>query len=156
MLSSRSRYALRALCHMAECAPAPQTTDQIASATGLPPASLSKILQVLNQAGIVKTQRGVGGGVGLARAPQCLNVKEVVDAVDATRCETHLPREMPCHCLQRRLRIIMGLADYILQQTTIAELVDSEHDGERPHSKVDAILNEFVQTVGIELANFDE
>ena len=150
MLSSRSRYALRALSHLAELAPAPQTTDQIAAATGLPPATLSKILQALNQTGIVKTQRGVGGGVELARSPEGLSVQEVVAAVDPTRCVHEVANGAHCHCLQRRLQVVMALADLVLQQTTIAELVSTHPSSACGSSAIDALLHNLVQTTGID------
>lgn len=149
MLSSRSRYALRALSHLAEFSPAPQTTDQIAAATGLPPATLSKILQALNQTGIVKTQRGVGGGVGLARSADGLTVKEVVDAVDPTRCLHEVASGAHCRCLQRRLQVVMALADFVLQETTIAELVSTHPSGNDKSSTIDLLLDNLVRTTGL-------
>ena len=62
MLSQSVEYALRAACFLAERSPEPQTTGRIAKATKVPAAYLSKILQQLGRAGIVRSQRGVNCG----------------------------------------------------------------------------------------------
>ena len=68
MFSQTVEYALRAVVHLADQAPAARTTDQIAAATLVPKAYLSKVLQRLERAGLVHSQRGVGGGMTLAKA----------------------------------------------------------------------------------------
>ena len=65
MFSQTVEYALRAVVHLAQHAPAPQKTSDIAEATKVPPAYLSKVLQGLRSQEIVKLQRGIGGGVSL-------------------------------------------------------------------------------------------
>ena len=47
MFSQTVEYALRAVVHLADQAPSPRTTDQIAAATRVPKAYLSKVLQGL-------------------------------------------------------------------------------------------------------------
>jgi Rrf2 family transcriptional regulator, nitric oxide-sensitive transcriptional repressor len=69
MISQTVEYALRAACYLAQQAPAARTTHQIAEATHVPAAYLSKVLQSLNRAGIIQSQRGVGGGISLVVDP---------------------------------------------------------------------------------------
>ena len=54
MFSQTVEYALRAVVHLADQAPASRTTDQIATATLVPKAYLSKVLQGLCHANIVQ------------------------------------------------------------------------------------------------------
>src|SRR5262249_27996199 len=82
MFSQTVEYALRAVVHLAYEAPAARTTAQIADATQVPKDYLSKILQGLAKKGIVSTQRGVGGGVALAKTPEELTILDVVNAVE--------------------------------------------------------------------------
>ena len=49
MFSQTVEYALRAIVHLADQAPNPCTTEQIAKATKVPQAYLSKVLQSLRQ-----------------------------------------------------------------------------------------------------------
>ena len=82
MFSQTVEYALRAVVHLAAEAPAPRTTDQIAVATRVPKAYLSKVLQGLSRGGIVHSQRGIGGGMTLTKDPADLTILEVVNAVE--------------------------------------------------------------------------
>lgn len=127
MLSARSRYALRALSHLAEHDFQPRTTEQIAADAGLPLPTLAKILQQLNRAGIVKTQRGSGGGVCLARHPEELSVLEIIEAIEPLDRHAHPPGDPLCPCLNRRLASVQSLIDRVLRETTIAELLPG-HD----------------------------
>ena len=150
MLSSRCRYALRALSHLANSAPSPQTTEQIATATGVPPATLAKILQNLSRSGIVKTQRGIGGGVELARSPAELSVIEVVDVFDdATSCD-FFSNNVHCGRLQSRLRVVSALAKMVLQETTIAELAAGGESTLQSPAVVDNLLKELASIAGID------
>ena len=62
MLSQSVEYALRAVVYLA-CEGEPRMTAQVAEATQVPAAYLSKVLQGLSRAGIVRSQRGIGGGM---------------------------------------------------------------------------------------------
>lgn len=68
MFSKSVEYALRAVAHLAYEAPNGRTTEQIAAATRVESATyLSKVLQALRSKGVVKSQRGIGGGITLAK-----------------------------------------------------------------------------------------
>src|SRR4051812_6287847 len=82
MLSQSVEYALRAAVHLASRSPGGGTTDEIAAATRVPKAYLSKILQGLGRAGVVRSQRGIGGGMTLVKGPAELTILEVVNAVE--------------------------------------------------------------------------
>src|SRR4051795_5976484 len=82
MFSQTVEYALRAVVHLADQSPSPRTTDQIATATLVPKAYLSKVLQGLCHAKIVRSKRGLGGGMVLTKSPSELTILEVVDALE--------------------------------------------------------------------------
>jgi Rrf2 family transcriptional regulator, nitric oxide-sensitive transcriptional repressor len=128
MFSQTVEYALRAVVHLADRAPAPRTTDQIAAVTRVPKAYLSKILQNLRDKGIVHSQRGIGGGMTLTKDPADLTILEVVNAVDPIRRIRTCPLELASHgvnlCpLHRRLDNALALVEDAFRQTTLAEVL---------------------------------
>jgi Rrf2 family transcriptional regulator, nitric oxide-sensitive transcriptional repressor len=143
MFSQTVEYALRAVVHLADQAPAARTTDQIATATRVPKAYLSKVLQGLCRAGIVRSRRGIGGGIALAKDPAELTILEVVDAVEPIgrirRCplglEAHGVRLCPLH---RRLDDALALVEAAFRRTTLAEVL-AEPTESRPLCEFPAI-----------------
>ena len=128
MFSQTVEYALRAVVHLAHEAPASRTTEQIAKATRVPKAYLSKVLQSLNQGGIVHSQRGVGGGVTLAKAPAELTILEVVNAVEPIRRITTCPLGLAGHgvrlCpLHRRVDEALAKVEEAFGNSTLAEVL---------------------------------
>src|SRR3954453_6698361 len=97
MFSQTVEYALRAVVHLADRAPEPRTTGQIAEATRVPRAYLSKVLQGLARAGVVHSQRGIGGGMVLVKAPAELTLLEVVNAVEPINRIRSCPLGLPSH-----------------------------------------------------------
>ncbi len=97
MLSQTTEYALRAVVHLASLSPQPQTTNQISEATMVPRAYLAKVVQALVRAGILHSQRGVKGGVLLARSLDELTMLDVVNAVDPIQRIHTCPLGLPAH-----------------------------------------------------------
>lgn len=62
MVSRTSEYALRAVIWLVQEPGRSQTTKQIGEGTRTPPDYISKVLQLLAKAGVVRSQRGLGGG----------------------------------------------------------------------------------------------
>jgi Rrf2 family protein len=128
VFSKTVEYALRAVTHLAYEAPSARTTEQLAAATRVAPAYLSKVLQALSRAGIVKSQRGVGGGVALAKRPDELTILEVVNAVDPIQriktcplgLKTHGVRLCPLH---RRMDDALATVEAAFGGTTLAEVL---------------------------------
>lgn len=130
MFSKAVEYALRAVVHLAYEAPAARTTEQIADATRVDSVTyLSKVLQGLRANGIVRSQRGVGGGVTLARRPEDLTILDVVNAVDPIQrirtcplgLKTHGVRLCPLH---RRMDAALAAVEAAFGATTLAEVLD--------------------------------
>ena len=129
MLSRTVEYALRAVVHLAQRSPVPQTTQQIAEATVVPPAYLSKVLQVLSRGGIVRSQRGVGGGIALVKSPQQVTILDVFNAVEPLERITSCPVGLEAHgvrlcTLHRRLDDAMAMVENAFRTTTLAEILD--------------------------------
>lgn len=139
MLSATAQYALRALGYLAS-----QDSDtvvlgrELAEQTGVPASYLSKILLLLNRAGLVQAARGTGGGYRLARLPDEISLIEIVDPIDNVRrlddCVMGLEEcseESPCamHEWWKRVR-----TDYLnmLQGTSLADVTNGRKGPDQP------------------------
>ncbi len=128
MFSQTVEYALRAVVHLAYEAPDARTTAQIAEATKVPKDYLAKILQGLAKKGVVSTQRGVGGGVTLARDPAELTILDVVNAVEPIERIKTCPLGLKGHgvrlCpLHKRVDDALALVEDAFGNTTLAEVL---------------------------------
>lgn len=128
MFSQTVEYALRAMVHLAHQAPTARTTDQIAGATKVPKAYLSKVLQSLGKAGLVRSQRGIGGGMTLSKGPEALTILEVVNAVEPIQRIRVCPLGLASHgsrlCpLHRRLDDALASVESAFRSTTLAEVI---------------------------------
>jgi Rrf2 family nitric oxide-sensitive transcriptional repressor len=129
MFSQTVEYALRAVVHLASEAPHGCTTEEIAKVTRVPQAYLAKVLQNLGQDGIVRSQRGVGGGVALVKSPKQLTILEVVNAVDPIRRINTCPLGLAAHgvrlCpLHKRVDQALALVEDAFRSTTLQEVLD--------------------------------
>jgi Rrf2 family protein len=129
MFSQTVEYALRAMVHLASEDPEGRTTEEIARATRVPQAYLAKVLQSLVQAGLLKSQRGIGGGISLARSPDQLTILEVVNAVDPIRRINVCPLGLAAHgvrlCpLHKRVDHALALVEEAFRSTTLREVLD--------------------------------
>ena len=134
MFSQTVEYALRAAAHLASEHPRPRTADQIAEATQVPRYYLSKILQNLVRAGVFRSQRGVGGGLSLAKGTEHLTILEIVNGVEPIRRIRTCPLGLVAHkaqlCpLHGRLDEAMGMVEDALRNTTLAQLLEVPRQG---------------------------
>ena len=84
MLTQRSRYALRAMLHLAE-APAggpPIAMNRIAAAANVPRKFLELILADLRGAGLLHSHRGKAGGYCLSRPVHLISLGEIVRVIE--------------------------------------------------------------------------
>lgn len=83
MFPKTTEYALRAMAHIATLPEgAAIASNELARATQIPPAYISKMMRRLVVAGLVTAQRGQGGGFTLARPPATIRFAEILAAVD--------------------------------------------------------------------------
>lgn len=128
MISQTVEYALRAVTHLAQQSPNAQTTEEIAEVTRVPRAYLSKVLQALVRGGVVRSQRGIGGGITLTKSPAEVTILEVVNAVDPIQRIRTCPLGLASHgihlCpLHTRLDSAMALVEDAFRNSTLAEVL---------------------------------
>lgn len=129
MISQTAEYALRAMTYLAMNAGAPKTTGQIAGTTRVPAGYLSKVMQSLVKAGLVNSQRGVGGGFLLARRTEKISILEVINAVDPIQRIRFCPLDLKTHgtklcALHKRLDDAMSNVELAFAESTLAEILE--------------------------------
>ncbi len=82
-LSTKSRYGLRALFDMAyNSGMLPAQIKDISRRQDISPRYLEQIFQSFKKAGILKSKRGPQGGYCLARKPEQITVREILEAAE--------------------------------------------------------------------------
>ena len=132
MLTQATGNAACALAYLAATGGGPELIKTIAEACDVPAPYLAKTVHTLARAGIVSTQRGIGGGVTLIRDPDELNLFHLceifADPAVQQRCvlgsaECSDERACPAHefnVAQRARRL------EFLQSMTIAKIAAFE------------------------------
>ena len=128
MISKTAEYALRAIVYLAERGGEPCTSQVIAGASQVPAGYLSKVMQSLSRAGVVRSQRGLNGGFTLSRPPEEITVLEVVQAVDPIRRIYSCPLRLKQHAhglcpLHQRLDDATAMIERSFASTSIADLL---------------------------------
>ena len=128
MFSQKVEYALRAVVCLAADTSTPHTVEHVAQATRVSPTYLAKVIQELVHAGVLRSQRGVGGGISLAKPPTELTILEVVNAVDPITRIRHCPLGLAAHgvnlCpLHKRVDQALALVEQAFGSTTLAEVL---------------------------------
>lgn len=81
-VNQTAQYALRALMHLAAFPEGgPARARDLSRRTGIPPAYLSKIMRRLVTRGLLRARKGHGGGFVLARRPEGIRLRDVLEAV---------------------------------------------------------------------------
>ena len=127
MISQTVEYALRAVVFLADHGE-PRTTQQIAESTKVPAPYLAKVMQSLNRAGLVHSQRGLHGGFTLAKTPAALTIWDVVQAVEPFQRIRTCPLELESHrtrlCpLHKRLDDALAMIERAFKETSVAEIL---------------------------------
>jgi FeS assembly SUF system regulator len=82
-LSSMADYAVVTLCAAARhCGGTRVSAGDLAEETGLPLPTVQKLVSALSRAGLVKSIRGAGGGLQLARPAAAITLAEIVEAIE--------------------------------------------------------------------------
>ena len=131
MISQTAEYALRAMVVIAQQYDNSILTNDIAARTQVPPGYLAKVLQALGRAGLVKSQRGIGGGFALMRPAREITVLEVVNAVDPVKRIERCPLNIQAHgtdlCpLHRELDQAAGLVENAFSRCTLEQLLKKD------------------------------
>ena len=141
MLSQKTRYAIRAMQHLADrYGEGPVQLGEIATAQKIPAKFLTTILSELGRAGVVESQRGRDGGYWLASPPQELTYGNLVrlmrGSLALVPCASRNAHERCSNCVAENECRLRALMLKVRDQT--ADLLDSIHlsDPIQPPSQV--------------------
>lgn len=127
MVSQTAEYALRAMVFLALAYEEPCTGHQIADACRVSPGYMAKVLHTLTRAGLVSSQRGLGGGFRLTRSPEQITILEVVNVIDPvqriTRCPLGIHEHQKLCPLHRQLDEAAAHIEQVLGGVTLADLL---------------------------------
>lgn len=129
MLSRTTEYALRGMARLAIDPKSPQTVRQVAADAKVPPGYMAKVMQMLAEAGLLTSQRGLGGGFTLARPPAEISVLDIVSVVEPLprirTCPLGLKEHSRGLCaLHRRLDDAVALVERAFAASTLADLLE--------------------------------
>jgi Rrf2 family protein len=77
-VSRRTDYATRAILALALEGGGPLKLDELARRTAVPPSVLEQVMPTMRTAGIVRSERGPGGGYRLNKAPEEITLERIV------------------------------------------------------------------------------
>ncbi|MBX9689577.1 MAG: Rrf2 family transcriptional regulator [Candidatus Obscuribacterales bacterium] len=128
MISQTAEYALRAIVFLAMHPGTAFTTQQISATTKVPTAYLSKVMQSLVKAQLIHSQRGLGGGFLLAKAPEHLSILEIVNAVEPVARIRSCPLGIEAHgnvlcALHRKLDDACALIENTFADSSVADIL---------------------------------
>lgn len=82
-LSSMADYAVVTMSAAARhCGMVRVSAAQLAEETGLPVPTVQKVVSLLTAAGLLRSSRGSGGGLKLARPAAAISLADIVEAVE--------------------------------------------------------------------------
>jgi Rrf2 family protein len=128
MLSQKTRYAIRAMQHLADRhGQGPVQLSEIAAKQNIPPKFLTVILSELSRAGLVASQRGKDGGYWLGVPPVDIRYGDLIrimrGSLALVPCASRYAHETCANCVEEKDCRTRALMLQVRDKT--AELLDS-------------------------------
>lgn len=129
-------YALRAMVNLAgHYGEDPVSTRDISQSEDISYQLACKLMQRLNNSGLVKSSMGPNGGFALSRKPAKINLAEIIVAIQGplslSRCllaKNVCPKQNRCPINAKLTKLQKNISDY-LQSITLDELL--QHQGSK-------------------------
>ncbi|QDT13314.1 RrF2 family transcriptional regulator [Planctomycetes bacterium K23_9] len=129
MLSKTAEYALRAIACMGSQVGTPASADYLAKQTKVPRRYLTRVLQDLAAAGLVRSRPGPGGGYELDQPTETLTILDVVNSVAPVERIRSCPLGLKTHTklcpLHAELDKAYAATETAFRGVTIKQLVES-------------------------------
>jgi len=130
ILRRNTDYALRAMVNLAgHYGEDPVSTRDISQSEDISYELTCKLMQRLNNAGLVKSSMGPNGGFVLSRKPAKINLAEIIDAIQGplslSRCllgKNVCQRQSSCPITVKLTKLQKNIGDY-LESITLSELL---------------------------------
>jgi Rrf2 family protein len=128
-MSAKAEYAVRAMVQLTTVDDGARvTTDDLATAQGIPPQFLVDILSELRTDRLVRSHRGRDGGYELARPGAEISIADVLRCIDGPLASVRdiglgdLPYSGPTAALTDVWRALRASMRLVLEQTTLADV----------------------------------
>ncbi|MEE1877785.1 SUF system Fe-S cluster assembly regulator [Altererythrobacter litoralis] len=96
-LSNLADYAVVTMSAAARhCGGGRTSATELAEETGLPLPTVQKLVSILGKAGLLRSVRGAGGGLQLARPAAAITVADIVEAVEGPIALTQCVEGQDC------------------------------------------------------------
>jgi Rrf2 family cysteine metabolism transcriptional repressor len=132
-LTTKGRYGTRALLDIAlNSQDGPVTLKEIARRQQIPLSYLEHLISPLVEGGVIRSTRGVGGGVALARSPGEIRLSEVIGLLEnSTALADCVDNPQVCSrsefCATRDIwRELKAAMDGVLNSTTLDDLMERQ------------------------------
>ena len=127
-------YALRAMVNLARhYGEEPVSTREISKCEDISYQLACKLMQKLNNAGLVNSSMGPNGGFVLSRNPKKINLAQIIDTIQGplslSRCllsDNACPKQKHCPITGKLTKLQKNISDY-LQSVTLDEIL--HHQG---------------------------
>lgn len=145
-LTMTGEYAIRAMLHLASLHfGTVAQISEISKQWGIPENFLRKISAQLSSAGLVASQRGLGGGVTLARPAEVITLLDIIEAVEGKIslnkclvCDAFCPRDSWC-----AVHVVWGEAQAklkeVLSSKSLAQLAVQNSENRAAFEKSQAV-----------------
>lgn len=137
-LAKLADYALLIASHLATTEQSLVKLEQVAEATGLPVPTVRKVMKLLVDHDVVRSERGVKGGYLLARPANRISLAQILSAVEGGLALTECCRvEGLCGVsnactVQNNWNVINGMVGELFAKITLADMT-------RPLSRADVL-----------------
>lgn len=126
-LSRNAHYAIRTVLDLALRDRG--RSAEVARRQGIPPAYMARIVHELSTAGIIRTFRGAGGGIQLARPAASVTLRHIVDATEGPLALNLCVIWDDCRCVQpcpvrASLARLQSVMEHELDSVTVAQLAE--------------------------------
>lgn len=143
-VSTKGTYGLKAMLELGlRYGQGPVLLRQIASSQGLPGDYLGQLMAPLQRAGLLTSVRGVRGGYLLARPPEKISAKEIVDALEGdfvtSQPSFHQSGAARSSAVSEFWEQVKTTVDEALQSTTLADLCLRQMEKDKRFSPTYAI-----------------
>ncbi len=134
-LSTRTRYAMRAILELADnYGKGPLQTRVIAQQQDISVKYLEQLMAALKSAGLVRSRRGARGGYVLARPPAKIKLSDIFDVfegpvvtVECVANENYCARAADCIARQVWSEVQRAVKN-VLQSKTLQDAIDKARD----------------------------
>lgn len=130
-LTNLADYAVILMCEMSH-ADSRLSAQGLAASTGVPVTTVSKILNLLSRASLLKSHRGIKGGFALSATPEEISVAEIIEAIDGPIALTSCVNSgKNCECgfddicvLRPRWQLISGAVRGALADVSLKDIAE--------------------------------